>query len=163
MSASHCLTALSLVLAGCGFHLRGAVPSDLQLSRVYIQATGARQVAADLRRLLVINQVQVTRKRGRADAVVSLRNERFDDRVLSVDPKTGKVREYELAYRVELGIQRSDGTPLVAPDTIDLLRDLTFDETAALGKFSEQQLIRDEMTEDAAETILRRLESIKTR
>ena len=39
----------------------------------------------------------------------------------------------------------------------------TFDERAALGKFEEQQVLRDDMIQDAAETVLRRLESIRTR
>ncbi|MGH8565072.1 MAG: hypothetical protein ACREXW_13700 [Gammaproteobacteria bacterium] len=44
-----------------------------------------------------------------------------------------------------------------------VLADFTFDETAALGKFDEQQVLREEMIEDAAETVLRRLESVRVR
>ncbi|MGH2821649.1 MAG: LPS assembly lipoprotein LptE, partial [Thermoleophilaceae bacterium] len=73
--------------------------------------------------------------------VVELRNERFDERVLSVDPRTGKAREYQIAYRVDLAVRHSDRRPLIKNQTIDLLRDFTFDETAALGKFEEQQVL----------------------
>ena len=39
----------------------------------------------------------------------------------------------------------------------------TFDERAALAKSDEQQVLREDMIQDAAETVLRRLESVRTR
>ncbi len=157
------LWVAALALCGCGFHLRGTVPADLQFSRVYVRAHSARRVAAELTRQLQYNRVVVAPDAASADVVVDLRNERFDERVLSVDPRTGKAREYQIAYRVNLAVRHTDRRPLIKSQTVDLLRDFTFDETAALGKFEEQQLLREDMIEDAAETVLRRLESVRAR
>ncbi len=153
----------ALVVPACGFHLRGTVPADLQFSRVYVKAHGARRVAAELKRQLGYNRVVVAPDAASADVVVDLRDERFDERVLSVDPRTGKAREYQIAYRVNLAVRHTDKRPLIKSQTVDLLRDFTFDETAALGKFEEQQVLREDMIEDAAETVLRRLESVRAR
>ncbi|MGH8572638.1 MAG: LPS assembly lipoprotein LptE [Gammaproteobacteria bacterium] len=152
-----------LCVSACGFHLRGTVPVDLQFSRVYVKDHRARRVATELARQLGYNRVVVAPDAASADVVVELRNERFDERVLSVDPRTGKAREYQIAFRIDLAVRHSDRRPLIKNQTIDLLRDFTFDETAALGKFEEQQVLREEMIEDAAETVLRRLESVRMR
>jgi len=162
IATSELVLALMCVSA-CGFHLRGTVPVDLQFSRVYVRDHRAHRVAAELTRQLGYSRVVVAPDAASADVVVELRNERFDERVLSVDPRTGKAREYQIAYRVDLGVRHTDRRPLIKDQTVDLLRDYSFDERAALGKFEEQQVLRDEMIEDAAETVLRRLESIRTR
>ncbi|MGH8565736.1 MAG: LPS assembly lipoprotein LptE [Gammaproteobacteria bacterium] len=152
-----------LCVSACGFHMRGTVPADLQFSRVYVRNHRAGRVTAELTRQLGYNRVVVAPDVASADVVVELRNERFDERVLSVDPRTGKAREYQIAFRIDLAVRHSDRRPLIKNQTIDLLRDFTFDETAALGKFEEQQVLREEMIEDAAETVLRRLESVRAR
>jgi LPS-assembly lipoprotein len=152
-----------LCVSACGFHLRGTVPVDLQFSRVYVRDQRAHRVAVELARQLGYSRVVVAPDAASADVVVELRNERFDERVLSVDPRTGKAREYQIAYRVDLAVHHTDRRPLIKDQTVDLLRDYTFDERAALGKFEEQQVLRDDMIQDAAETVLRRLESIRTR
>ncbi|MGH8480599.1 MAG: LPS assembly lipoprotein LptE [Gammaproteobacteria bacterium] len=162
MTRSALLFAL-LCVSACGFHLRGTVPADLQFSRVYVREHRARRVAAELARQLSYNRVVVAPDATSADVVVELRNERFDERVLSVDPRTGKAREYQIAFRVDLAVRHADRRPLIKNQALDLLRDFTFDETAALGKFEEQQVLREEMIEDAAETVLRRLESVRAR
>jgi LPS-assembly lipoprotein len=162
MTRSALLLAL-LCVSACGFHLRGTVPADLQFSRVYVRNHGARRVSAELTRQLGYNRVVVAPDAASADVVVELRNERFDERVLSVDPRTGKAREYQIAYRVDLAARHTDRRPLIKAQTVDLLRDFTFDESAALGKFEEQQVLREDMIQDAAETVLRRLESIRMR
>jgi len=157
------LAVLAITLCGCGFHLRGSSPVALRFTGMFVEAAGAPQVAAQLRRQLQYNGVVLTPKPARAEAVVTLRDERFEQRVLSVDPRTGKVREYELAYRVDLMVADAKGRSLLAPQSIDLVRDYTFDETAALAKSDEEQLLRQEMIQDAAATVLRRLETIKAK
>ena len=162
ITTSALLLAL-LCVSACGFHLRGTVPADLQFSRVFVRDHRAHRVAAELARQLGYNRVVVAPDAASADVVVELRNERFDERVLSVDPRTGKAREYQIAFRIDLAVRHTDRRPLIKNQTIDLLRDFTFDETAALGKFEEQQVLREEMIQDVAETVLRRLESVRAR
>ena len=120
-------------------------------------------MTAQLQRQLQYNGVALMGGPALAEAVVTLRDERFEQRVLSVDPRTGKVREYELAYRVDLMVADAKGHSLLAAQSIDLLRDYTFDETAALAKSDEEQLLRQEIIQDAAATVLRRLETIRAK
>ncbi|CAN5705529.1 hypothetical protein BH18PSE1_BH18PSE1_07300 [soil metagenome] len=163
MMKSVVVLAIILCGNGCGFHLRGSSPVALRFSGVFVESAGAPRVAAQLQRQLQYNGVALTGKPALAEAVVTLRGERFEQRVLSVDPRTGKVREFELAYRVELMVADAKGHSLLAAQSIDLLRDYTFDETAALAKSDEEQLLRQEIIQDAAATVLRRLETIRAK
>ncbi len=163
MMKSMAVLAIILCGNGCGFHLRGSSPVALRFSGVFLESPGAQQVAAQLRRQLQYNGVALMGKPALAEAVVTLSDERFEQRVLSVDPRTGKVREYLLAYRVDLMVADAKGHSLLPAQSIDLVRDFTFDETAALAKSEEAQLLRQEMIQDAAATVLRRLETIKAK
>ncbi len=155
------IMAIALALAGCGFYLRGSRPMELQLAKVFVQSQAADQVAAEVKRQLGYSDVRLTKEAGAADAVVTLSNERFDSRVLSVDPRTGKVRELQLGYAVDLIVTQRDGRPLIRPETISLLRDLVYDETAAISTFEQENLLHKEMNKDAAETVLLRLQTVK--
>ena len=157
------LTVLVFLLGGCGFHLRGSRPSQLQGTRIFLESHGANAITAEVRQRLGIHEIPLATDPKQADLIVTLNNERFDRRVLSVDPRTGKWREFELSYEVDFAIDRPDGAPLAKRGTIQISRDLAFDETAVISKFEEENLLRGEMMKDAAETVLRRLERVKVR
>ncbi|MGH8520695.1 MAG: LPS assembly lipoprotein LptE [Gammaproteobacteria bacterium] len=163
MMKSVAFLAIILCGNGCGFHLRGSSPVALRFSGVFVESAGAPQVAAQLQRQLQYDGVALMGKPALAEAVVTLTDERFEERVLSVDPRTGKVREYELAYGVDLMASDAKGQALLEKQRVHLVRDYTFDETAALGKFDEEQFLRQEMLQDAAALVLRRLETIKAK
>jgi LPS-assembly lipoprotein len=153
-----------LLNSACGFHLRGSnYEPNLQINRVFLSSRGAGAIEAELRRQFGYNDIQLAAKSAEAQAVITVANERTDERVLSVDPRTGKAREYELGYHVSFKIDDADGKPVTALQTIDLSRDFTFDEAAALSKFEEAKVVREEMKRDAVDSILRRLESIRPR
>jgi LPS-assembly lipoprotein len=157
------VAAFLVILAapGCGFHFRGTGSVELQVAKVFVESQAADQISAEVKRQLDYSGVALASEHGTADAIVRLGNERFDRRVLSVDPRTGKVREFELGYAVDLNVTHRDGRSLIDPDTVTLLRDHVFDETAAISEFEEENLLREEMKKDAAEAILRRLQTVK--
>ncbi len=156
------ITAVAGLLGGCGFHLRGSDPMDIDIGKVLLRSQRAGSALNLVRNQLTINQVPIVNSPKEADVVLTLKDERFDRRVLSVDPRTGKVREYELAYRVNFDVALPDGTALQTNQTIDLLRDYVFDESSALGKFEEENVLRQEMADNAAEAILRRVQAIRS-
>ena len=54
-------------------------------------------------------------------------------------------------------MRRRDGTVLVAPQSVELLRDVTYDETNVLGSQSESSAGRLELQDQAVQQIVRRL------
>jgi LPS-assembly lipoprotein len=80
--------------------------------------------------------------------------------VLSVDPDTGKVREYELIVETSVLVVSAGGKVLLEDDDISLQRDYTFDETAALGKYEQEGTLYREIRKDLAAAIVRRLQAL---
>ena len=52
------------------------------------------------------------------------------------------------------------GRPLAAAETIELSRDITYDDAQVLAKSAEEQLLYRDMDDSAARRIMRRLQSI---
>ncbi len=150
------LLVLILALAGCGFHLRGEVKLPANISTVRIEAPN-RLLQDELSIYLKAGGAHVTTRAEPADATLALSGEDFQRRVLSVDPNTGKAREYELAYTVSVSMTRADGSVLLAPQQVRLVRDYVYDQDAVLGKSREEDVLRDEMRRDAVQQVLRRM------
>ena len=155
------LAAAIVTAGGCGYQLRGSVSLPPDLGPMHV--VGPRDLGAAVIQLLDGAGVQVEPADGSADgsagALVRLGNERFDRRVLSVNPETGKESEFELAYQVTFEVTRAEGEVLVPRETVSLLRDYVFDVDEVLGKSREQSVLRDEMRRDAATRIVRRIET----
>ena len=150
--------ALAIVAAGgCGYQLRGSVPLPPGLDAIRIAApTDLRNALAQL---LDSGGVRVQPAGGSAGVLLRIGDERFDRRVLSVDPVTGKESEFELVYQVVFGVTGAEGEELVPKQTVSLIRDYVFDADAVLGKSREQSVLHAEMRRDAAAQIVRRIES----
>ena len=151
------LTLAIVAAGGCGYQLRGSVPLPPGLDAIRIAAP------TDLRNALVqlldSGGVRVQPAGGSAGVLLRIGDERFDRRVLSVDPVTGKESEFELVYQVVFGVTGAEGEELVPKQTVSLIRDYVFDADAVLGKSREQSVLHAEMRRDAAAQIVRRIES----
>ncbi len=144
------------LLAGCGWHLRGATNMPEGIENVYIQAPN-RALKDAWSMQLSESGIQVTDEEKEAGARLVVDAESFDRRVLSVDPDTGKVREYSLAYTATLHIERADGSILLAPYTVRQTRNFVFDETAVIGAENEENTLRREMRLSAVQQVQRRI------
>ncbi len=151
------LSFLILNLSACGFQLRGAYLEALQNSRIYIQSANANALAAEVKQQLLDADVTTVTTAAEADYIVTLSNEAFDTKVLSVSPATGKVEEYEVTYTALLAIATKDKKAVPNTETISASRDYTFDEGSVLGKFDEEAVLKKDITKQTAESVIRRL------
>ena len=148
--------ALSIAtVAGCGYQLRGAVSLPPDLDRIHVDGPPGIDVA--LEQVLDDGGARVQSSRDAATAVVRIGDERFVQRVLSVDAHTGKEREFELAYQVAFEVTGAQGEALMARQTVSLVRDYVYDPNAVLGKSLEQEVLHAEMRRDAAARIAARI------
>jgi len=91
-----------------------------------------------------------------AEAQLQFTQEIRDKNILSL-AATGRVREYQLRYRVGFRVVDSKGGEFVPTTSILLTRDITFNDSDVLSKEAEElQLYRD-MQFDMVQQIMRRL------
>ncbi|BCX87930.1 LPS-assembly lipoprotein [Methylomarinovum tepidoasis] len=147
-----------LLLAGCGFHLRGAVELPPDKRVVALQGIGLdHPFARDLAMFLALVEGRLTGDPSQAGSVVVIHGIDQRRRVVSLD-EHGKAIEFELIYKVRFEARTADGKPLLPLQTITLRRIYLNTQLQAIGKAEEESLIREEMRREAARTLLRRLQ-----
>ncbi len=154
------LAAFVVWAAGCGFHLRGT--ADLPFSTVFVPgATGG--IALDLaRNIQAGTNAKVVGDPQAAEAILQFTGEARDKEILSLTG-TGRVREFRLRYRVGFRVHDGKGHDFVPQNTLELTRDVSFNDAEVLAKESEEQLLFRDMQGDMVQQIMRRLAAAKTR
>jgi LPS-assembly lipoprotein len=155
--ASAALTAAAL-LAGCGFQMRGV--ASLPFETIVIPgATGG--IALDLKRNIQSGTgTKVVEDPRDAQAVLQFTEEARIKEILSL-AATGRVREYRLLYRVGFRVHDGKGGEFVAPNSVLLSRDITFNDSEILAKESEEALLYRDMQFDMVQQVMRRLEAAR--
>lgn len=161
MNSRNGLLIFSLAcLCACGFQLRGSNLEALQGSVFYIKSSGYNLLVREVKKQLAIAEIRTVDTSHDANYIVELGSESFDRKILSVSAETGKVEEYELFYSTTLTVMDAAGKKLVGDEPVTAQRDFTFDEDTVLGKFDEENKLREEIRQYAAENIVRRLRYI---
>jgi LPS-assembly lipoprotein len=153
------LAGLALVfIAGCGFELRST--ASLPFDTLYIPAPGSG-IALELKRNIQAGtRTRVVDTAKEARAVLQFTRESREKDILSLTGG-GRVREFRLRYRVGFRVYDTTGTELVPDSSIELSREMTFNDAAILAKEAEEQLLYRDMQADMAQQILRRLSAAR--
>jgi len=146
----------TIVISGCGFHLRGSMTEIGHLPTIYVHTERGTHLGLEVNQTFHKAEVDLTDEREQADWLLTLSDEKQDRRVLSVD-SGGKVQEYELHYGLYYQVQDKDGRQLLDRQELSLLRDYSFSGTDVLAKDDEETLLYRGMRQQAAQMILRRL------
>ena len=151
---------LTGLLAGCGFKLRGA--QTYAFSSIAITPFPGEAVAQELRRSFG-NAVRVLDKDtplAQAQVVLTMQGEQREKVVVGVNT-SGQVRELQLRIRVKFQLARPQGQELLAADEIVQQRDISYTESAALAKETEEAQLYRDMQTDIVQQMLRRLATVK--
>lgn len=153
------LAVLPAALAtGCGFQLRRL--EGIPFASLYIDAPYGGAVAQRVRNALTsIKTARLTAAASEAEAVLHIGQEVRSKTILSLSG-AGRVTEYRLGLQLVYRIDDKDGRPLAAAESIELTRDITYDDAQVLAKSAEEQLLYRDMEDAAARRIMRRLQSI---
>ena len=159
MTLAFVLCLLAPVLNSCGFQLRGQAAIPYQT--LFVETPGYSLFANDLERAIRSgSDTKVVTSRDDAQAILRILSEQQEKRILSLS-SGGRVREFELRYRLNYRLTDRAGNDLAPPGQIDLRRDMTYDDTQVLAKESEEQLLYRDMKKDAVQQMLRRLSAGK--
>jgi len=153
------LMILAASLAACGFHLQGAAKLSRTMSVTFIDAEDTHtEFHRALLGALDTAGVRVATERDEASATVAIKKDETGQRVLSLSAQN-KPREYEVYYTVTFAVS-AGGKELLAPQTVTLTRDYSFDERALLAKGHEQEVLRAALASDIVGIVMRRLASL---
>lgn len=158
------LLLATLGLTACGFHLRGSAPQDVQFafSSLYLKAPGETPFVAGLRHALSTGNITLTTAPEQAELVLEVLSEQSSKNILSLSG-SGRVREYELRYRVSMRAYDAQRVDWLPPDDVQLTRLLTYDDEQLLAKEQEEAQSYKDMRADAVAQTVRRLNRAKPR
>ncbi len=149
----------ALLLAGCGFELRRY--DGVPFATVFVDAEPGNAVAQRLRTLLTAGgRTKLAATAAEAEAVLKLTRDERRKNILSLSG-AGRVTEYRLGLLVSYSVIGRDARVLAESETIELTRDLTYDDSQLLAKGAEESLLYRDMDESAAMRILRRLQALQ--
>ena len=148
------LLALAPLLSSCGFQLRGA--AALPFDTLYIPGTTGG-IALDLKRNIQSGtRTAVVDDPKSAEAVLEFTQELREKHILSL-AATGRVREFQLRYRVAFRVHDGKGGEFLPTSLIQLTRDISFNDSDVLAKETEEQLLYRDMQFDMVQQVMRRL------
>ena len=155
--SSFILLAATLLVAACGFQLRGTAP--LPFASLYIQAAVTSQLAVELRRAVrATDGTRIADTPGEAQVILQIMNELQEKQILSLSGG-GRVSEYQLRYRVSFRLTDAKNREHIPASEILLRRDFSFNDEQALAKEAEEKLLYRHMREDAVQQLVRRLQA----
>ena len=146
----------SLLVAGCGFRLRGQV--DLPFRSMYVQ--GPDSALLQMLRRSISGQTQLAATATQAEAVLNLLSER-QEQVSVVVTGSGQVRDVQLREHVEFSLTGANGQPLLEKTVLRVVRDVSYNESEALSKQAEFDLMYRDMRNDVVQQILRRVAAVR--
>ena len=159
-SARYCILIGICVISGCGFRLAGSDPLPEVMARPYLSLKDPyTDFSREFEHQLKSSGAALQLTREGATATVDVTKDLVEQRTLAVSAKNIPT-EYELTYTVTFSV-RSPAKELLAPQTISLSKDFSFDETLQLAKEHEADILRQQMARDLVSIAMRRLTSLK--
>ena len=155
-------SAFLMGLTACGFQLRQApnypfrtLYSGLPEASVFGQEL-KRNISASGRVEVISDPKQVERAVVIFDLLLEL-----PVKVILSRTSAGAVREFQLRFRIRFKLRTRDGIELIPETELVQERDISFNETAALSKETEEGLLYRDMRLDLVQQVLRRLAVVR--
>jgi LPS-assembly lipoprotein len=159
VSCAFLLAATAVLVAACGFQLRGV--ATLPFESIYVQAASKSLLAQDIKRAVRSgSSTRVIEQPDQAEVTLQIINELQERQILSLTGG-GRVAEYQLTYRVLFRLTDAKKREHIPASEIVLSRDYSYRDDQALTKESEEALLYRDMRGDAVQQLVRRLQAAK--
>jgi LPS-assembly lipoprotein len=151
---------LASLAAGCGFELRRA--PDFAFKTIFVNSAPNSTLAKELKRSIESNgAVSVAASPAASQVILDIVNEQREKVVVGLNA-SGQVREFELRIRMKFKLRTPDGKELIPDSEIVQQQDISYNESAALAKEQEEQLLYRSMQTDIVQQLMRRLAALKS-
>jgi LPS-assembly lipoprotein len=142
--------------------LRGTTPnSQLSFDSVYLETARGTPLERQLRGA-ILSQGNTVLATDPKTAAVTLRilSEAQEKKILTLNAQ-GQVREFSLLYRIRFEVADKENKKLLEPNELALQAFLSYSESQALAKETEERMTYDDLRRDAVSQIMRQLSRIK--
>lgn len=153
------LALSALLLAGCGFHLRGAFQLPPVMARTALSGVNPNgPLGSELVATLTGAGAQVVPVLAKPapTAVLQITDQSYDRNVASVDSQ-GRASEYELAFHLGFTLTDAAGKTLVPPSRVTVTRSYPYDANNVLGMQDLEDRMRADLRGDAVRQMMRRI------
>lgn len=149
------VVAISLLLAACGWHLKGTIDVPDNFTALKIQgASGA--LADELHAQLAANGIN-TRPEGNTGFYTLALGREINERRTAALGADAVVAEYEYLKAIQFELRDPDNRLVGKPTTAEIARAVSYNANSVLSSTGEGTLVQTEMTRDLATQIIRRL------
>ncbi len=148
------IVVVAMMLSACGYHLRGALELPANMKNVYVEG-GSVPLLDQFKQVVKSSSAHFANSRKDAGIVVKIFNEDFTRRVLSLSSR-GKSNEFELYYRLEYEFANAGDAQLMPRQTVEIRREYYNDQQFVIAKDNEEAGIKNEMYQQAVQTIVNR-------
>jgi LPS-assembly lipoprotein len=148
-----------LVLAGCGFTLRGQ--QRLPFDSIFVNTPPNSSLGATLsRQIRAGTQAHTVPQAAEASAVLDILGEYRDREILTLNAQ-GRAVEYKLIYRLRFRLHDGRGREYIAATEMRAQRDISINDSQVLAKESEESLLYRDMQADLVQQLLRRIAAVR--
>jgi LPS-assembly lipoprotein len=154
------LLGTAVALTGCGFELRRT--PELRFQTIYLSGFKPHSLLADeVRRSIASSSTtRVVNSPGLAQVVLDVKVDTRDKGAVATSA-AGQVQEVALRQYFTFRLHTLAGKELIAPTAITLIREMSYSESDALAKESEEELLYRAMRVDIASQLMRRLAAVQ--
>ncbi|HEX4917140.1 MAG TPA: LPS assembly lipoprotein LptE [Limnobacter sp.] len=147
----------SMVLAACGFQLRGQY--DFDFDRINLRGLDRSEMQQNMDLQLQILDLKVNPAEG-APLTLTLLSETRDRSIVTFSA-SGRAREVRITYDLLYQVTDAKGEFLIATSQLSQRRELLYSDDQILGKEAEENRLYTEMQRDIARQIISRLSALQ--
>jgi len=152
------IVILPLLIASCGFHLRGSleIPSNLQTIQLQSNTTPnwTRAIKSTLSNAGV--------KFNSTAPIILMLEEAEESRRISSYDENSKASEYQLKTELTFSMEDKKGTLLIPKRTLVSQRTYRYNENQIAGKSEEEALLKQEMQRDLVRQLVQQFRIAST-
>ncbi len=154
------IVLMVILLTACGFKLRGQI-SALPFQSMYVNAPDGHSIGIQMERMIKTSSTtKLAPSPSEADATLDIISATNQRAILSLSGG-GRVRDFNLIYRVIYRVLDKNGVEIVPNTEIALTRILPFLDAQIVAKEHEEALLVKDMQNDALQQIIWRLSAYK--
>jgi LPS-assembly lipoprotein len=152
------LLVLAAAISACGFHLRGNIPLNDNITNMFVSAPEG-PFKDQLERVLTTSGAQISATEGGVDVLLVVTKAATTRLVGTLDDR-GKANSYNLKFKVTYSLNDPTGVKIRPSSTLVETRQYNFDPERVIESEAEEAELQESMEQDISLRIARQLSAI---